>query len=48
MTIGKCPGCGYTPATGKTRDLNRHMDLNRKNPCKDLLELSKPKPTKTQ
>ena len=43
MTIGSCPGCGYSPA--KTRDLNRHMDLTRKNPCKDLLEISKPKNT---
>jgi hypothetical protein len=45
MTVGTCPGCGYAPA--KTRDLNRHMDLTRKNPCKHLLELSKPNNTPT-
>jgi hypothetical protein len=43
MTVGKCPGCGYSPS--RTRDLNRHMDLTRTKPCKHLLELSKPKDT---
>ncbi|CAG8484298.1 11398_t:CDS:2, partial [Acaulospora morrowiae] len=37
---GKCPGCGFTPRTGKTRDLNKHMDLTRSRPCQALLQLT--------
>src|SRR5829696_8930751 len=39
--IGKCPGCGWSPKTGKTRDLNKHMDLTRNRPCLALLQLSR-------
>ncbi|CAG8857132.1 37428_t:CDS:2, partial [Gigaspora margarita] len=28
------------PKTGKTRDLNKHMDLTRSRPCRDLLQLT--------
>ncbi|KAF0347919.1 hypothetical protein F8M41_015694 [Gigaspora margarita] len=38
--VGKCPGCGFTPRTGKTRDLNKHMDLTRSRPCQALLQLT--------
>ncbi|CAG8497133.1 15973_t:CDS:2 [Cetraspora pellucida] len=38
--IGKCPGCGWSPKTGKTRDLNKHMDLTRFRPCRALLQLT--------
>jgi len=38
--VGKCPGCGWSPKTGKTRDLNKHMDLTRNRPCQALLQLS--------
>ncbi|CAG8829009.1 1788_t:CDS:1, partial [Gigaspora rosea] len=36
----KCPGCGFTPRTGKTRDLNKHMDLTRSRPCQAFLQLT--------
>ncbi|CAG8719196.1 10177_t:CDS:2 [Acaulospora morrowiae] len=39
--VGKCPGCGWSPKTGKTRDLNKHMDLTRNRPCQALLQLSR-------
>ncbi|CAG8706672.1 12897_t:CDS:2, partial [Ambispora leptoticha] len=38
--VGKCPGCGWIPKTGKTRDLNKHMDLTRNRLCQALLQLS--------
>ncbi|CAG8483253.1 11149_t:CDS:2 [Cetraspora pellucida] len=38
--VGKCPGCGFTPRTGKTRDLNKHMDLTRSRPCQAFLQLT--------
>ncbi|CAG8801120.1 14147_t:CDS:2, partial [Gigaspora margarita] len=38
--VGKCPGCGWSPKTGKTRDLNKHMDLTRSRPCRALLQLT--------
>ncbi|CAG8851424.1 44410_t:CDS:1, partial [Gigaspora margarita] len=38
--VGKCPGCGFTPRTGKTRDLNKHMELTRSRPCQALLQLT--------
>ncbi|CAG8484832.1 4262_t:CDS:10 [Ambispora gerdemannii] len=25
--VGKCPGCGYSPRSGKTRDLDKHINL---------------------
>lgn len=39
--VAKCPGCGWSPKTGKTRDLNKHMDLTRNRPCLALLQLSR-------
>ncbi|CAG8803723.1 18290_t:CDS:2, partial [Gigaspora rosea] len=36
----KCPGCRWSPKTGKTRDLNKHMDLTRFRPCRALLQLT--------
>src|SRR6185312_11795078 len=39
--VGKCPGCGWSPKTGKTRDLNKHMDLTRNRPCLAILQLSR-------
>ncbi|RHZ71195.1 hypothetical protein Glove_261g46 [Diversispora epigaea] len=38
--VGKCPGCGWSLKTEKTRDLNKHMDLTRKRPYLTLLQLS--------
>ncbi|RIB03038.1 hypothetical protein C2G38_2289349 [Gigaspora rosea] len=38
--VGKCPGCGFTPRTGKTRDLNKHMTLTRSRPCQAFLQLT--------
>ncbi|CAG8794056.1 21405_t:CDS:1, partial [Gigaspora margarita] len=38
--VDKCPGCGWSPKTGKTRDLNKHMDLTRSRPCQALLQLT--------
>ncbi|RHZ52866.1 hypothetical protein Glove_456g38 [Diversispora epigaea] len=39
--VGKCPGCGFSPKTGKTRDFNKHMNLTRDKPCQALLQISR-------
>ncbi|KAF0484342.1 hypothetical protein F8M41_023027 [Gigaspora margarita] len=39
--IGKCPGCGFSPKTRKTRDPNKHMKLTRDRPYQALLQLTR-------
>ncbi|CAG8651213.1 12570_t:CDS:2 [Ambispora leptoticha] len=39
--VGKCPGCGYSPRSGETRDIDKHLDLTRSRPCQALLQLTR-------